>query len=827
MDVIESQGVKLELHGSEYKGLCPFHDDHNPSLNVNKYKQVFFCASCEDKKGDIFDFLMAMGNTLPQSIAILKGESTSAKPAKRAHTNVVKTLQWSHILATTAPTLNQFAHYKHGEPSKTYRYNLPTGQCVGYVCRFEVPDGKETLPFVFAKNGSSHATEWKYLGFQNPYRPLYNADLIASNPSATIVLVEGEKCADFINELLPAPEFVATTWVGGAGQVGKTSLDQLINRDIVFWPDNDEAGEKCMRYAMSQIAAKSKRYIIPSAELPPHWDAADSGFSIQQLRDYIIPPPEVLHTQDETHFKYLGYQKEEKSPKFIFYVNRSRNIQRLTAAEMTKSNLTCLAPLSWWERKYFPFKNTDSATSSLVETSYAVGLYSPKNIRGRGAWYDAGRIVIHAGNKLIVDGVETKLGDLKTTFIYEIGESFSFNTENPISSDEAGKLLEITKLLNFDRDVNAYLLAGWCVMAPVCGAMKWRPHIWLTGPAGSGKSWVFRDIVRPLLGETSLSVQGATTEAGLRQSLGFDAKPVVFDEIDGNDRKSQDRIQEILELARSASADDTGLIVKGSAGHQAKEFQIRSCFAFASIGVGADKGSDKRRITTLTMTTLQDEELRGARWTELKKLHTSVITDQFVMGLHARTIGLLPIILKNSHIFTAAVSIVLGTQAMGDQIGPMLAGAYSLVGDDIISLDNAIDWIRDQNWTEEESTEAIKDEQELLHTVMQWMVDVDAFGKRTVYELVNLSADIEKVHDEMITKDIAYKRLRRMGIKTKNNNIIVCANNVEINKRLSETRWAKNYAKILTRIPGSIGKPSRFTGKPEWAIHIPIEGLFA
>jgi hypothetical protein len=297
IDVIQKQGTALDhVKGDEYIGLCPFHDDHTPSLTVNANKQIWLCRTCPGKNGkphlggDVFDFLTTMGNTLPQAIAIVKGESTTtATPIKRQHTDITKTLQWTHIQAPAAPTMQDYQHYKYGQPDKTYRYNNKNGSCAGYVCRFELPEGKETLPFIYAKNGNSGATEWRYLGFQNPYRPLYAADLIDQNPNAIVVMVEGEKCADFINELLRSDEFVATTWIGGAGQVGKTDMSQLDTRRVIFWPDNDEPGEKCMRYAMSVIKSSKKRFIKIDAGLPKHWDAADSGFNTQQLRDFISP----------------------------------------------------------------------------------------------------------------------------------------------------------------------------------------------------------------------------------------------------------------------------------------------------------------------------------------------------------------------------------------------------------------------------------------------------------------------------------------------------------------------------------------------------------
>ncbi|KAA0242501.1 MAG: hypothetical protein EDM70_14135 [Candidatus Brocadia sp. AMX2] len=46
----------LEVNGKpEALGLCPFHDDTNPSLSVNVESGLFRCFSC-DAKGDIFTF---------------------------------------------------------------------------------------------------------------------------------------------------------------------------------------------------------------------------------------------------------------------------------------------------------------------------------------------------------------------------------------------------------------------------------------------------------------------------------------------------------------------------------------------------------------------------------------------------------------------------------------------------------------------------------------------------------------------------------------------------------------------------------------------------
>jgi len=46
IDLIENLGVKLKKVGKEYVGLCPFHDDHSPSLSVNRKRGLWHCFGC-------------------------------------------------------------------------------------------------------------------------------------------------------------------------------------------------------------------------------------------------------------------------------------------------------------------------------------------------------------------------------------------------------------------------------------------------------------------------------------------------------------------------------------------------------------------------------------------------------------------------------------------------------------------------------------------------------------------------------------------------------------------------------------------------------------
>lgn len=58
-DIVEMVGqfVSLKKRGKEFVGLCPFHQDHKPSMYVSPAKQIFKCFSC-GAGGGVFQFLM-------------------------------------------------------------------------------------------------------------------------------------------------------------------------------------------------------------------------------------------------------------------------------------------------------------------------------------------------------------------------------------------------------------------------------------------------------------------------------------------------------------------------------------------------------------------------------------------------------------------------------------------------------------------------------------------------------------------------------------------------------------------------------------------------
>ena len=60
VDVISSY-IPLDHKGKNYFGVCPFHEDHSPSMSVSEEKQIYKCFSC-GAAGNVFSFVQNYEN---------------------------------------------------------------------------------------------------------------------------------------------------------------------------------------------------------------------------------------------------------------------------------------------------------------------------------------------------------------------------------------------------------------------------------------------------------------------------------------------------------------------------------------------------------------------------------------------------------------------------------------------------------------------------------------------------------------------------------------------------------------------------------------------
>lgn len=172
---------------------------------------------------------------------------------------------------------------KAGYVSKgLYLYTDTSGQILFARLRMDKsPSDKWVRPLSLDAYGN---WQLKEPSFKKGQKPLYNLHKIANEPLAPIYVVEGEKCADALNEL----GLIATT-SGGADSAKGADWRLLAGREVVIWPDNDEPGN---RYAddvtaiLQSFGARVTRIDVDALELPVKGDCVNWLERFKTMNDH-------------------------------------------------------------------------------------------------------------------------------------------------------------------------------------------------------------------------------------------------------------------------------------------------------------------------------------------------------------------------------------------------------------------------------------------------------------------------------------------------------------------------------------------------------------
>lgn len=563
-------------------------------------------------------------------------------------------------------------------------------------------------------------------------------------------------------------------------------------------------------------------------EPPPPIPANDNEPPPYDDYDQYGGEPEVSHhSYSQRPFRVLGWDRGRA----YYLPDGMPQVTALVPSAHTKLNLLQLAPISYWESDFPSSKrsgdkvNWEMAADALMQQAQRMGIWDPELIRGRGAWWDRGKWAVHLGNRVVIGnaGGEPAEYDLRTAptdYVYEASKPINLAFDDPLTNSDSVKLVQICERLRWERPISGKLLAGWVFLAPICGALMWRPHLWITGGAGSGKTTVMVDIIGRCLEGIALKVEGDTSEAGIRQALLHDARPVVFDEFESERRKAAERVEDVLAMVTRASSETGADLLKGGADGRAATFKTRAMFAFASIAVTLKQHAARTRVTVMSLFSQPETPESLAEFNSMMEYLYDTLTEDYIQRLQARAVRMIPIIRKNARVFAEAAAIELKDRRMGDQIGTLLAGAYGLHSTGPISREKAVEWIKKQNWDEVAEVAEGRDEQACLRHILAYVVKVDTFQhgtkSRSVGELIGRAANMTS--DYELTNDDAYGALLRLGIwVTKRSDDVWVArlanSHRELKRILADTSWSESYSRTLQRLPGSSKlEPRKFGG---------------
>jgi putative DNA primase/helicase len=507
------------------------------------------------------------------------------------------------------------------------------------------------------------------------------------------------------------------------------------------------------------------------------------------------------------YFRPLGWSADDGSMMYYFYISTTMSIVKYKASALNKNNLLSIAPLEFWLTTFPNRDNSNfdamAAADYLISFCNSLGFYDTHNIRGRGAWQEKQGVIFHTGNSLITGGQKYALDALKTEYTYEYRKAIEMPIEEPLSYGEAAMLPKLLSKLNWQTKADYILLSGWLALSTISGILKWRPHVWITGPRGNGKSWVLENVVNEVIGSIAVSVQGtAATEPAVRQKLNSDALPVTIDEGEGNDERAAQRMQEIIGLARAASSEKSPAIAKGGKDGKAIDYFVRSCFLFVSINPQLVNDSDKRRFCILELKKLPNQET----FSDVERLRTKTIFENYGTRFQARMVSLADEIQKSIKIFTHAVSLLTEDRAVGDQFGALLGGWWHTWNDKAVTPEAALEEasviLEHRNVQDEK--EELTDEQRCLQQILSQEVRIESenyVGTKTIGELVEYAHNYQP--SVKPSQAEANERLMRLGIRVINDDLLILNTSVFVKKVLTNTPWQVSWATILLRLKGA------------------------
>ncbi len=274
-----------------------------------------------------------------------------------------------------------------------------------------------------------------------------------------------------------------------------------------------------------------------------------------------------------------------------------------------------------------PFKwDYDEALTSLTNACGRRPLWDPDDaVRGPGGWRGPdGELILHTGDTLWIASasVPGKIGQQPPgpvgACIYPSSPALAGPAVATIDTLAAGRaLFETFQSWNWARPaLDPVLMLGWVGGAFLGGALAWRPMVWITGDASTGKSTI-HNVTAALFTDRGILKSADASAAWIWQQLKFRSIPVALDELEADAAPGKEK--GIIQLARIASSGAS--IGRGGADHQAQNFNAKSGFIFDSIYVPPLRNQDLSRMAILQLRPLEpgapQPELDPAHWREI------------------------------------------------------------------------------------------------------------------------------------------------------------------------------------------------------------------
>ena len=353
VDVISSY-VSLTPKGKNYFGICPFHDDSNPSMSVSPERQIYKCFSC-GATGTVFKFIMDFENVsfkeAVQKVANLGGIKVNLGKVKTAKT--YPNLHQIYDLSLKFYTNN--INTPQGKKAKEYLKNRDVDESIikEFQIGLSLENDRDLAKILLSKfkpedvleSGLVKKNEYGYfdLFYNRIMFPLYdlNGEVVAYsgriydrkdnskyiNTRETPIFKKGELLYNYHrakeparqkNQIIVVEGFMAAirTYINGLPNVVATMGTAVTNtqahlikrlaKDVIICFDGDEAGAKGTLSFIDELISLGVNPKVVRLE-----DGLDPDDYIRQKgKDAFIS--KINHPQSSLEFK-LSYLKKDKN----------------------------------------------------------------------------------------------------------------------------------------------------------------------------------------------------------------------------------------------------------------------------------------------------------------------------------------------------------------------------------------------------------------------------------------------------------------------------------------------------------------------------------
>ncbi len=492
---------------------------------------------------------------------------------------------------------------------------------------------------------------------------------------------------------------------------------------------------------------------------------------------------------------------------FAVFSLLNKKVHYLRPSDLKAMNLKALFGAAWCDKHYtdydakkekFVFEHKRLA-NDILSACQAVGPCSESLERRVGVWkMNDGQLVVNSRRLWRSDGVVLEHG-IHEDWVYPVFGDAGFDLSTPEATEsEVNQVLAAFNAPQWIHPMAGELILGFFGVGIVSTALRRRPHVLMTGPAGCGKSTVL-EIIRWLLGNLAYGCTGPQTMAAYYQSLGSTSKVVVNDEFEADPtRKACKDTFEVARMSYSLQEGDEG-IVRGTVTGKAKSYRFYSPFIAAGISPGKLEPADLTRWVIL--------EAKG-------KPEGPKMSEQ-----QAREIGpkLARLFISRWNVFQASEDVVRqrilesgGDGRMADTVGTLLASYWAFVSSKPATEEDAEFLVSMLGIKERIEVHQVSDEQQCLEALTSRVSQFKVIdGPALVTRSLSIAQAIEMVCKDPTGQPEVVTRLAQLGLRvafTKGKWSLYVVNSpmhVELRKLFAGTKWATGgWSLVLRRLPG-------------------------